>query len=64
MNNSKKHENTEKKLQEYINNGTIWIEDDEYVGKASDGIIVGLGSVGEEERMERYLKACPTPDKW
>ena len=42
----------------------IWFDDNgqEFVGLASDGVIVSLGY--DEMSIENYLFHCPTPDKW
>jgi len=47
-----------------IANKVIEIEDNYYIGKASDGVWVQLGEVGYEEELNKYLDACPTPDRW
>ena len=51
------------KLADYIASGTIWIEGNDYVGRASDGVIVAIGNVGLEPDVESYLETY-TPDKW
>ena len=47
-----------------INQGAVWIEGSEYVGKASDGAIVALGHKDEPETAESFLSRRPTPDCW
>jgi hypothetical protein len=44
--------------------GTITIDKGEYIGKASDGVTVSIGTCGYEDAAERYLAARPTPDLW
>jgi hypothetical protein len=44
-------------------NGTIRIQDGEYVGRAADGVEVNLGVVGFEDACERYLSTVPQ-EKW
>ena len=49
-------------LQQHIDNGTIYIDGNEYVG-VSD-VLVHIGYVGDESRIELYLVDHPTPDTW
>ena len=42
-------------LQTHLKQGTIYIEDGMYIGIASDGQHVLIGSVGEELTIEAYL---------
>ena len=52
-------------LDSRIADGTIFsISNGEYIGQASDGVFVQMGYVGDEERLEKYLTANPTPDMW
>jgi len=51
-------------LDSLIYAGTIWIEGTEYVGKASDGVVVLIGTVGWEKDTERYLTQRPKPEQW
>jgi len=53
-------------LKELMEKGWIYLDEkhQEYVGIASDGIHVGIGNKGDEERIEHYLADNPTPDKW
>jgi hypothetical protein len=44
--------------------GTVWCEDGSYVGKAADGVVVSVGTVGCEKQTESYLSANPTPADW
>ncbi len=44
--------------------GTVWIEDCDYVGRASDGTVVSLGSVYDAGGTEGYLCEYSTPDTW
>lgn len=51
-------------LSELLSRAVVWVEDGTYIGRASDDVEVQLGMVGDEDRMERYLTACPTPESW
>jgi hypothetical protein len=52
-------------LADLITRGIVWIErGQEYVGRASDGVLVTLGSVGDEKQIIAYLTEHPTPDSW
>ena len=51
-------------LKKLLKDKIIFIEEDYYVGKASDNEEVILGNVGYEDDIEKYLKAHPTPDTW
>ena len=51
-------------IEELIRNGHAWIEGQEYIGRASDGVEVGLGMLGDEKAMYAYLGEHPTPDTW
>lgn len=52
------------RLQQLIDAEQAWLSDDgsEYVGRASDGTIVGFGT--SPEGIEKYLQTNPTPDTW
>jgi len=47
-----------------LGSGVIWNDGSSYVGTASDGVEVLLGTVGDEESLERYLTKNPTPSHW
>jgi len=49
------------RLEELLAAGSIWIEEGEYVGEAKDGTICGLGTVGYETSLERFLEES---DQW
>lgn len=51
-------------LSQRLADGSIWLADGEYFGRASDGIVVWLGSETDCASVERYLRAHPTPDCW
>ena len=51
-------------LKLHLSDGTIFIDSEEYIGHASDGIDIRIGSVGDEGRAEEYLKDCPNPTDW
>ena len=51
-------------LDRLLQSGDIWIERGEYIGRASDGIIVSIGTIGFEQDAERYLRARPDPKDW
>lgn len=42
----------------------IFVYRGEYIGTASDGLRVLLGTVGDEAIIEKYLTQCPTPHHW
>jgi len=44
--------------------GIVWIEGTDYVGRASDGIVVQVGSVATEDATEDYLESHPFPSDW
>lgn len=53
------------RLALHLEAGTILVSKDEYyVGHASDGKEVTLGSRGDELTIERYLTENPTPNHW
>ena len=52
-------------LEEHLKSGVIKVIGcSEYIGIASDGEEVALGTFGMEDNLARYLFARPTPDKW
>lgn len=54
-------------LWRHFKDGTAWAEGVQYgewVGRASDGVEVGLGMVCSEDQIERYLTAHPTQGDW
>jgi hypothetical protein len=51
-------------LQSYLDSGQIWIVDGEYLGRAADGVEVGLGIVGGERTLENYLVHQGGPEAW
>ena len=51
-------------LEKLMHDGTVWIDDGEYVGRAADGQVVGLGSVGNESSLESLLAERPSPADW
>lgn len=51
-------------LQKLIKAKKIFIDNGEYVGKASSGEEVSLGSIGDEKSVEKYLKSHPDPKDW
>lgn len=44
--------------------GLAWYEGTMLMGRASDGAVVCLGSVGNEAVTKRYLEEHPTPETW
>lgn len=54
------------RLDELLETGIIFISPDgfEYIGTASDGIEVGLGNVGREDDLNRFLDDSPSPSDW
>lgn len=51
-------------LSSLLERRTIYVDNEEYVGVASDGTKLGMGVVGAERNLESYLKEHPTPDTW
>jgi hypothetical protein len=51
-------------LSRLLDVGYVAIEKHSYVGRAADGVLVAVGTVGDEDATERYLKAYPTPSLW
>lgn len=51
-------------VDEALKEGKIWVENGEYVGRASDGVIVNLGAVGCEANLTLYLIIRPDPKDW
>jgi hypothetical protein len=47
-----------------LQNETIFMMSEAYVGRASDGAEVQIGNIGQEQNTEAYLTARPTPDMW
>ena len=55
------------RLCELLASGDIWIDEEfgmEYVGLASDGVEVNIGTVGQEDALEWLLSLKPTPEDW
>lgn len=48
----------------YMAAGIIWIEGSTYVGRASDGAVVQLGSIHELGRVVDYVNQHPGPEWW
>lgn len=51
-------------LESLLADGAIWLEGREYIGRASDGTEVALGSKDREDTIVQYLAIRPTPDDW
>jgi len=51
-------------LASLIEQNLVCKEGSEYVGLASDGLLVSLGNIVEPHLVEKYLQARPTPDLW
>lgn len=51
-------------LNKLIKEGHIFLYNGEYVGIASDGIQVWMGSEGHEAYIIAFLVDYPTPDTW
>ena len=52
------------RLQTLMLEGTVWTEGDDYVGRASDGVVVALGGIGYETQLENYLVTYSGPETW
>lgn len=56
-----------KKVQDLIDQGIAWFEEDELVAVAGDKTKISLGVVWTQkdlDRVEAYLNERPTPDMW
>jgi hypothetical protein len=51
-------------LRKLVQSGDIFVDKDEYVGKAADGEEVSLGSTHDPAQVERYLQSYPGPKDW
>lgn len=51
-------------LDKFLDDGIVWVEDGEYVGKASDGTVVSLGNFHDPGIVEIYLKHNQDPSNW
>lgn len=51
-------------LEKLLLSGDVWIEGTDYVGRASDGVIVSLGRTDERLSVEAYLETNPLPKNW
>jgi hypothetical protein len=52
-------------LAKLIDAGLIWLDDQTYVGRASDGVVVQFGLLGmDEQHIEHYLSDYPGPENW
>jgi hypothetical protein len=45
-------------------NGTLYIEGNYILGRAYDGVIVEIGTLGQLDRAIRYLSDRPNPYRW
>jgi hypothetical protein len=52
------------RLVKELEAGRIRLEDQEYIGKAADGVEVKVGTLGYESRLEEYLITHPDPMDW
>jgi hypothetical protein len=52
-------------LARLVADGTVWVENGEYVGEAAGGVVVvTVGVVGDEDTAEAGLYANPDPRDW
>lgn len=51
-------------LAAHLASGSVYSDGGEYFGLASDGIIVLMGNVGQEDALEAYLDRYPEPSDW
>ena len=51
-------------LASLLANGTIQCRQDEYIGRAADGVEVLFGLIGEERAIDDYLKTHYLPSDW
>lgn len=54
------------RLQDLLTKKIVYFDDrsQAYVGRASDGVEVQIGSIGEELTIENYLNEHPGPESW
>ena len=52
------------RLNYLIASGIVFVDGIEYIGISMDGTEVGIGNVGNEKQVERYLSEYPTPCDW
>ena len=54
------------RLQVLIDQGKAYLDGNEAVGIAADGVEVSLGDVcgSNSQQVERYLESHPSPDTW
>jgi hypothetical protein len=66
-------ENKYPKIASLVSKNILFIENNELVGRAADGVVVGMccGLTGvkkhdkrELDNLEHYLTSHPTPDTW
>lgn len=52
------------RLAELMQAATVWTEKGAIVGRASDGVIVQLGSADNLPAVAAYLDQHPVPETW
>lgn len=52
------------RLHALVLRAAIQLDGQTYIGRAGDGEIVELGTVGDERQLERYLETHPSPTDW
>lgn len=57
-------ENMKRHFDDMMRKGIIRLVNREYIGRASDGVDVLLGTVGNEHAMMIYLVSHPSPSDW
>lgn len=66
-------ENKYPKIARLLGEGVLFVENNDLVGKASDGVVLGMivGLMGIKkydkkmlDNLEHYLTSHPTPDTW
>lgn len=51
-------------LEKLLESGSVIARCGEYIGTASDGVEIILGTIGQEDILESYLLSHPTPETW
>lgn len=52
------------RLEQLLESGLVYSDGNNYIGKASDGQEVAIGTVGDEKRTNEYLESYPSPSDW
>jgi hypothetical protein len=61
---SKRKEPVTPHLDRALASGLVRLVDMEYVGTATDGVELTVGTILDKEATDRWLASYPTPDTW